>query len=82
MSHLRHVTAKILQLAVTADESDDSFAVTSVTFYFGRQKQIASDGWSVPFSGGAAVVGGATELELGSVIPPPTIIRLVPTFQA
>lgn len=75
-----HVTAKILEISVTADESADTFNVTDVKFYFSRQDLTAADGWDVPFSGGAAAAN--CELELGSVVPPPSVIRLKSTFQA
>lgn len=78
-----HVTSKYLVLRVTADESDDTFTIPAggVEFYFSKKKLDAADGWEVPFAGGTASAS-ACEVELGSVIPPPSVIRLVPTFQA
>lgn len=72
--------ARILRLAFTCDESDDTVAVTAVDFYRSKEDLAAADSFSVPFSGGAAAT--TCDFALGTVIPAPTIIRLVPTFQA
>lgn len=79
-SQAQHVTAKILDLTVTADDSAETFQVTDIKFYFSRQKLIDGDGWDVPFSGGSAAAN--CEVELGSVVPPPTVIRIHGTVQA
>lgn len=75
-----HVTAKILELTLAADDSAETFAVTDIKFYFSRQKLNDADGVDVPFSGGAAAV--ICEAELGSVLPPPSVIRIKGTIVA
>lgn len=71
---------RILEIAVTADESDDTVAVTAVTFYRDRSFLDASDGETVPFSGGTAAA--TAEIELGSQGWTPNVIRVASTFQA
>jgi len=79
-SQLDHVTAKILELNITLVAAADTLEVTSAKFYFSRQKQKDADGYAVPVVGGAAAVS-PKEIELGSVLPPPTVIRFVfPVF--
>jgi hypothetical protein len=75
-SQLDHVTAKILELNITLVAAADTLAVDSAKFYFSRQKQKDSDGYTVPVVGGAAGTS-PKEIELGSVLPPPTVIRFV-----
>jgi len=79
-SQADHVTAKILELTIAADDSAETFAITDIKFYFSRQKLVAADGWDVPFSGGAAAV--ICEAQLGSVVPPPSVIRVKGTVVA
>lgn len=71
---------RILELEVTADEGDDTLDVTAVTFYRNRMTLNDGDGYVPAFSddGPAAT----TEVELGEVVPTPSIVRLVSTFQA
>jgi hypothetical protein len=71
---------RILEIAVTADESDDSLLVTDVNFYRDRGELEATNPYNPVFTAGAAA--GTTEVELGEVLPPHSIIRLVSTFQA
>jgi hypothetical protein len=71
---------RILTIAVTADESDDTLAVTAVKFYRDRTKYIDSDGYTPAYSGGTAAA--SCELVLGEVLPPPTSIIMIATFQA
>lgn len=80
MSDANGAFARILEIAVTADESADTLTVTAVNYYATRQKLDSSDPFSVPFSGGAEA--GTTELELGTQHLAPNVIRLVSTFQA
>ncbi len=72
--------ARILELVVTADESDNFIRVDSINFYRTRQKLDDADGFSVPFSGGAFAAN--VEVELGKQLPTPSVIRLTSTFQA
>jgi len=71
---------RILEIVVTADESDDDLVATAVNYYRHRGKLDASEGKSVAFTAGAA--SATHEIELGEVTPPPSIIRLTSTFQA
>jgi hypothetical protein len=71
---------RILELAVLADESDDFVSVTAVKFYRDRGFLEAADGYTPVFTAGAAAA--THEMELGEVLPPFSIIRLVSTFQA
>ena len=72
--------ARILEITITADESDNSLEATAIKFYRSRESLIQSNGYTVPFSGGAAAAN--CEIELGIVLPPPSVIRLKSTFQA
>lgn len=71
---------RILELTLTADEGDDTVAVTAVKFYRNRQSYDAGQGFVVDFEGGAA--GDTCEVQLAEVIPPPSVIVLNATFQA
>lgn len=79
MAEARHAQ-RILELEVTADESDDTLVVTAMTFYRDRQSLEAGRGFSVTHDPGAAAANH--EVELGEVIAFPNVIRLVSTFQA
>ena len=82
MSTHDNITARILRIQVTADESDDDLTIIAngVHFYRNRASLTASNGYLVPFSGGT---GSATmEIELGTVLPPFSIIQIKSTFQA
>lgn len=72
--------ARILELVVTADESDNTLQITAINFYRDRQALDDGAGFSAAFSGGAAAAN--SEAELGGVLPPPSVIRLKSTFQA
>lgn len=72
--------SQILALTVLADESDNYLSVSAVKFYRSPQKFADNDGETIPFSDGAA--GTTCNIQLGSVPPPPYIIKLVSTFQA
>lgn len=74
------VHQRILEIAVTADESDDTLDATAVKFYRDRQSLVAGQGYVATFSDNGPA--GSLEIELGEVLPPPTVIRLVSTFQA
>lgn len=71
---------RILEIAVTADESDDTLVATAVKYYRDRGKLNAADGKTVTFVAGATAANH--EVTLGEVIPTPSVIRLVSTFQA
>jgi len=71
---------RILALAVTADESDDTLVVTSATYYRTRQDYTDGNGFTMEITAGAAAA--STEMEFGEILPPPTHIILVSTFQA
>lgn len=80
MPRRQSIHERILSIAITCDESDDSVLVTGVTFYRNRQSLDDSEGFSPGFTAEAAA--GTHEFELSQTIPPPTVIRLVSTFQA
>ncbi len=71
---------RILNIAITCDEGDDTVLSTAVTYYRHRGKLDASDGKSINFTAGSA--NADHEITFGEVFPPPTIIRLESTFQA
>ncbi len=71
---------RILQIAITCDESADTVLSTALTYFRHRGKLDAADGKSIAFTAGAAAA--THELELGEVAPPPTIISIASTFQA
>lgn len=71
---------RILEIAVTCDESDDSVVVTDLNYYRTRQDLSDSNPFNLTFTAGAAA--GTTEVELGELLPPPTHIRIASTFQA
>lgn len=71
---------RILSIAITCDESDNTVVATAVNYYRTRQHLEDSDPFLVTHTAGAAAA--AHEITLGEVIPPPTHIRLVSTFQA
>lgn len=73
--------SRFLKLAITCDESADTVQVTAATFYRSRQKLDGSDGVTLETAGGSASAT-ACDLILGDTLPSPTVIRLVPTFQA
>jgi hypothetical protein len=80
MARTQGAHERILVIAVTADESDDTLIATQVTFYRDRQSLDDGNGYRPGF-----VTNGASathEIELGQTIPPPTVIRLNSTFQA
>lgn len=74
------VHERILAIAITCDEGDDTVVSTAVTYYRTRADLDASDGKSLTFTAGSAAANH--ELELGQLLPPPTHIRLESTFQA
>jgi len=71
---------RIIEIVVTADESDDTLVATAVNYYRTRQDLADSNAFSVEMTAGAA--SGTHEITLGEVTPPPTHIRLTSTFQA
>lgn len=72
---------RILVIAITCDESADSVVTTSVRYYRDRAKLAASDYETIDasFSAASATVH---EITFNQILPPPTHIRIVPTFQA
>ena len=71
---------RILALAVTADEGDDTLVVSGATYYRTRQDYTDGSGFTMEITAGAAAA--STEIEMGELLPPPTHIVLVSTFQA
>lgn len=71
---------RILAIAITADESADTVVGTAVTYYRNRAHYDASDGFACTATFGAAA--GTCEITLGEVLPPPTHLVIVSTFQA
>ena len=72
--------ARIYEVVLTADETNDKVTVTALNFYRGRHKLTDADGISIPFSGGGYLAN--CEIELGGVFPAPSVIRLKSTFTA
>lgn len=70
----------ILKLTVTADESDDTLAVSAVKLYEGKHRLDDSAGLTVAFAGGSAAT--TCSVQFGTILPPITEIQLVATFQA
>jgi hypothetical protein len=79
MAEARHAQ-RILEIALTADESADTVVATSVKFYRNRQSYEDGNGFDAEFTAGAAAADH--EIELGEVLPPPNVIVLSSTFQA
>lgn len=71
---------RILEVNLTADEGDDTLEVTGMTFYRDRGFLEAANGYVPKFTAGAAAA--TTEVELGEVLPPHSILRFPSTFQA
>jgi len=71
---------RLLALEITCDEGDDSVEVTAVNYYRNRAHYADSDGEAIAFTAGTAA--GTHEIEFGQLLPPPTHIILVSTFQA
>lgn len=71
---------RIIELVVTADESDDSLEVTAVNYYRTRANLDDSNPFALTFT--AAAASGSHEVEFGEIMPPPTHILLTSTFQA
>lgn len=71
---------RILEINITADESADTIDVTGVTFYRNRQSLDDGEGFSPGYSDDG--FAATNEVVLHQTIPPPTIVRLVSTFQA
>lgn len=71
---------RILEIALTADESADTVVATAVNYYRTRKHLDDSDPFNVTYTAGSAAANH--EITLGEVIPPPTHIRIASTFQA
>lgn len=71
---------RILAIAITCDEGDDTVLGTAITYYRDRGHLDDSDGKTVKMTAGSAAANH--EIELGEVIVPPSIIRIESTFQA
>lgn len=71
---------RIVAIAITCDEGDDTVVSTAVYYYRNRAALTDSDPEVIKFTAGDAAANH--ELELGQLLPPPTHIRLVSTFQA
>lgn len=73
---------RVLEIAYTADESDDSCLVTAVTL---RRDGFGGTGFSVPFTAGAAASAaqGGHIIALGAQdMQGVTHIKFIPTHQA
>jgi len=77
---MSQVHDRILEIAVTADESDDTTVATAVTYYRTRADYDAGTGKALTHTAGAAAA--AHEITMGEVVPPPTHIIITSTFQA
>ena len=71
---------RILEILLTCDESADTVLITDVRYYRTRGDLDASTPKTFVFTAGSAAANHETEM--GEVMPPPTHIRLVSTFQA
>lgn len=71
-----HKNQRVLELLVTADESDDTFLVTAVRE---RRDGLAGTPRTIEFT---TAVGTTTDVLLNEAIEGPMLIRLVSTFQA
>lgn len=71
---------RILEIAITADESDDTVVATAVNYYRTRQDLTDSNAKALAHTAGSAAANH--EIEMGEVMPPPTHIRIASTFQA
>lgn len=72
---------RVLSIVCTLDESDDSIAVTALNYYRDRSKIDAAEPFALSYTPSTAQTSPA-EITLGEVVPPPTHIRFVMTFQA
>ena len=72
---------RILELLVLCDESADTVQITAVRYYRNRGQLDAATPHVLNATFGA--LSATHETEMGdAAIPPPTHIRIVPTFQA
>jgi len=71
---------RIVEILFICDESDDDVEVTAINYYRDRQHLIDTDPHPIAHTAGSA--SATHEVELGELLPPPSIIRLKPTFQA
>lgn len=71
---------RILEIAITCDESGNSVVATALKYYRTRQHLVDADGFNLAHTAGSAA--GTHEIVMGEVMPPPTHIRIVSTFQA
>ena len=78
---MANVYDRILELVITADESDDSILFTAINWYRDRSFLDATDPFSIDFTDLTGAVANA-EAALGSQGWTPSIIRIVSTFQA
>jgi hypothetical protein len=71
---------RILEIAITCDESADTVLATAVNYYRTRADLDATDPKALTYTAGSAA--GTHEIEMGEITPPPTHIRITSTFQA
>ena len=71
---------RILEIAITCDESADTVVATDVNYYRTRQDLNDSNPFNLEYTAGSAAANH--EITLGEVTPPPTHIRITSTFQA
>jgi len=71
---------RILEIAITCDESDDDVECTAVNYYRNRWHYSQSDAEAISFTAGSAAANH--ESTLNQILPPPTHIIIASTFQA
>ena len=74
------VHERILEVAITCDESDDSVVATAVNYYRNRGELEDSNPKVLQSTPGSAAANH--EIVMGEMVPPPSIIRIASTFQA
>lgn len=74
--------ARVLEISVTSDESDDSVLITAINY---RRDGLSGTAHSVPFTAGAAAsaaAGGHISTVSAQDIQGFTHIKIIPTHQA
>jgi len=69
---------RILEIALTCDEGDDTTVITAVNYYRHRGQLIDTNPRVLTITAGSAAANHETEM--GEAVPPPTIIRLKSSF--
>lgn len=71
---------RILEIAITCDESADTVVATAVNYYRHRGELDDTNPKVLQSTPGAAAANH--EIVMGEMVPPPSIIRIASTFQA